>query len=282
MGHRMIYMLTLIGMIAIGLLMAVEQKINLRAQEGYDPTAVPSPTADMEQPPAGVEAVLTGTPIYLGPVIPPDVLNPISIDPTDTNIVYLIAEGTVSEDSPLSPNGTLSENTQAQIATSMDEVIAIDAQQAVDVLVVHKSAYEIARHEWTAAAFRDGMPIMLVNMYFAELAEIVDSDCGRQQALEVVNPFEGLDYDYYYANATLILSETPELEAQARESMFQTCEGSRYGAQADSRVTHGTLVSDMDFVAFTNTAVDYASMMKTARTNFQNRHLPPTAVPELP
>lgn len=202
-------------------------------------------------------------------------------DPAGYRIVYLIPSDSVSSENVLSPDNLMGEVTQALIANKWEEVLNYHADQPIQALIVHGSAYGVVDLVWVAEAWRDGMTVAGVNLPFAEFAELRDYECARQSAKTYQLPFTG---NYFFAASQLISAESAEAQAIAEEHELNKCKED-YESPVNVRIQvsyksgAGPLDTEEDVYRFTRTLLFQMGMITERKQNFENRFAEPTAVP---
>jgi len=144
--------------------------------------------------------------------------------PTNYRIVYFIAPDRVADSSFISSANLFVERSHALVASSWEEVIQLDGEAPIEVFVVHQSAYDLLDFEWTAAAARRGVVLAVVNLYFAEMVNLQNNNCGRQQAATIPeNPYIAHNVDYFMIDSFVLLTGNPLEQPLAEAVVYDTC-----------------------------------------------------------
>jgi len=205
-------------------------------------------------------------------------------DPAQYRIVYFIAPGTISDESLISPNNLLGEMLPSGIAYTWDDVVRIDRETPIDAIIIHRSAYDLVDRTWAAQALRRGVVFSVINMYYAELAQMQNDQCGMREAANYPDPFAGQGYDYFYINAFLVFAENPAEQSLVEASAFDTCVQNPQitaGVRFYSHATHRDLAVDGHVMGFVQTLMVHIDGIRGTKTSFENRNLPATLVPFL-
>lgn len=119
------------------------------------------------------------------------------------NIVYLVGSGDPFAESLLSPDGLFMQRTLAKTASSMDELLQIDAERPIDALVFDKSAQSMIDEAWLKAAAQRGMVTAGINIPIQELATMR----GEATCIEGTHTS---NQDYFFVVSLLFLTANPE------------------------------------------------------------------------
>jgi hypothetical protein len=93
-------------------------------------------------------------------------------------VVYLINEGAVSSESLVSQDSITSASKEIQVVTSWDAFVQLNDETPVDAIFVHASIASSVDQVWFQEAYRNGLPIITVDMTFGEWAELVGDQCS--------------------------------------------------------------------------------------------------------
>jgi hypothetical protein len=197
-------------------------------------------------------------------------------DPENYRIIYLVDETALAEGSLLSPTGTLGEVSKAVAATSWEAVIALDAEESIQGLIIHESAYEMVDQAWTAAAWRRGVAFAGINIGYLEYAELRGDECSRRKAETYRLPFTG---DYYFSSVQLAIATNPEQQILLDESILTLCKKNHGIPSYTGRSGgNGHLSNERDIYSFVAKIIGDIEKVKDMRYNFENR-FSPTPVP---
>jgi hypothetical protein len=65
----------------------------------------------------------------------------------------------------------------AQIASTWEQVQAIDSAEPIDALIIDASAQDMVERDWLADAYRRGVVVAAFNLYAPDLADLVADPC---------------------------------------------------------------------------------------------------------
>jgi hypothetical protein len=203
-----------------------------------------------------------------------------TVDASKYQIVYLVREGTVPDDSLQSPTNLLGRLTQADVAYSWDDVIRFNATP-IQALIVHQSAYELADRQWIADAYSRGMVLASLNLSGAQHSLLRNSECAAAKA-GAVGANEVLGANFYITTGFAIEAGNDHDFAIA-SSGHQRCEeefeGLTVGVYTSGVAEQGPLNQEQQVQAFVQTVVDQINTLSTARNKFADSVATPTSVP---
>lgn len=147
-------------LIAISLLMSAGLFVIVRAQEVPIPLPSQPETSLNQQTENPIPtAELTGNMILKG-----------------YRLIYLVADGAVPADHVVAP-AKVHEDTGAIIANNWETLLNTEAQAPLDAVIIHKSALPFVDYDWVSSAYKNGVVISLIDIYFPELPEVMGFNC---------------------------------------------------------------------------------------------------------
>ncbi len=116
-------------------------------------------------------------------------------------VVYISAEGSIADSSLLSPQ-RFSNQSGIAIAHTWDDVLRLDEQEPLQALLIHESARPFIDTTWVQAAYRRGVVIGGINLFFRDMSGIVGNYCVHANA---ESPYRDRDFFvlYYYVLTVL-------------------------------------------------------------------------------
>lgn len=202
-------------------------------------------------------------------------------DPATYNIVYLVDSKAMTDESLISPNNSLGEVMKATALSTWEDVIRYDAEQPIQALVIHESAYSTIDREWVEKAWRGGVTIATINVSFAEFAELRNYECARQKAVNYKSPFTG---DFYYMAAQIIIAKNSDEQGLVEDQILGNCNNDHgIGSYTRYKSGAGAFGREEDVYYFTAKLIGGIEAVKETKHNFDNRFSPtmvPTFVPE--
>lgn len=162
-------------------------------------------------------------------------------------VAYLIAEDSASSASLLSEESITRASSSINVVTSWDDFVALNTETPVDVVFIHDSIAPSVDQEWLQAAYRNGLPIVTLNMTFGERAELIGDHCSFAEF-----PSDGplnnkpariSGGDYYIYSYWLLQSGNAAAAVQAE---LNTCSAEGVGGYDTSTVAGMGVVSNGD------------------------------------
>lgn len=148
--------------------------------------------------------------------VTPDVLGA-----SDYNIVYLVADA-VGIDSVMAPVHLLN-TLGAQTVYSQEQLLTLsnDETNPIDALIIHYSAVSTVDREWLANAYLQGTVITGFNIWYPELAELVNDPC--------VVSIQPMPTDTPYGNSPFFVTITLQVSGEP-DDVARILEGRQKGS----------------------------------------------------
>jgi hypothetical protein len=118
-------------------------------------------------------------------------------------IAYIIGENALMPDHVVAPS-RLNEDIGASIFTTWDTFLQANTDMPFEAVILHKSALSFLDQEWISTAYRSGVVISLIDIYYPEISELLNFHCG------VDKPEEWYEKDYhitFYFNVYTVASQ---------------------------------------------------------------------------
>lgn len=201
----------------------------------------------------------------------------VNTDFADYHIVYLVQTGAETD--------TLSEAvinaTQAQPVHQWSDVSALDDTQPIQVLIVHRNAFDLADPVWIKKAYTEGMVLVTINMTHVENVTLRGAaPCRIKEAEAKSNPFTS---DFYYVSVFGVFTDNPTDQAIV-EAAHANCSTDYQGyigtIYTRGYASQGELTNATGIAAFAEDIQGAVFRVEDTRTNFASRDLPPTSIPE--
>jgi hypothetical protein len=216
----------------------------------------------------------------------------LSVDPANYNIAYIIGEDFDElDDAMTAPDGWVPKITKADVFTSWDALIEADAEETIEALIVHPSAYESADLEWTAMAARRGLVMVVLDMYTAESAALRGSACSAATASKYPDNFKadrekGYYDDYYLVMTFVIVAKDRSQQAAAETAAFDECTARppafTYGQSSQGMISLAEEERDYYLPQLASVIMIHIDGVRDMHFKAANLDLRPTQLPTMP
>lgn len=106
-------------------------------------------------------------------------------------IAYLIAEDALAPEHVVAPD-RVSEDLGAVVFNAWDDFLQTHEEVPFQAVIIHQSALPIVEYKWVSAAYRTGIVISVIDIYYPELSELMGFNCGTHP-----DPDDWYEKDYY-------------------------------------------------------------------------------------
>lgn len=135
--------------------------------------------------------------------------------PPDFHIVYLLTDPSAVEQSRLA-SSQLSKVLAARLATSWEEITALNRERPIEAVIIHESAVPLLDGDWLAKAYREGVVIATFNVDVQTLESILNTS-GLAEEGFVSKPYPA-DFSIVVSRLALGKKEDVELVNEALDS----------------------------------------------------------------
>jgi hypothetical protein len=94
---------------------------------------------------------------------------------SDWRIAFLVTEGELPDDYVVTPQriaDSLGDGLVAEV-NDWDTFLELEAEKPFDALIIHESALPFVDNAWTQDAYRRGVVMVVINIYYPELADLL-------------------------------------------------------------------------------------------------------------
>jgi hypothetical protein len=173
---------------------------------------------------------------------------------TDWRIAFIVAEGELADDYVVTPQ-KIAEYLGDEVVTEIndwDTFLELDAEKPFDALIIHKLALSFLDNEWTQDAYRRGIVMAVINIYYPELADLI-FPCKSKDELPDPDDWypEGHDFQMNF-HLSFALFDKSEREAVLRqlEDCVPLKEIDISGVNFGTRITGESLEEHGDYYGF--------------------------------
>jgi hypothetical protein len=174
----------------------------------------------------------------------------ISADLSNYRVAYLAQENSIAADNLVA--------TGVELASTWEEAMSLDASAPLQAIVIHSSAVGSVDSEWVHAAYRRGVIVVGVDLFFPELSALTGDNCTLRHgiATNTANTHSG-DYFvlYYYHLQPVNEADREAINAAKLQNCLEPANSGfvgEHGYQLQEGFMQGTLDD-----AFTRTLAFY-------------------------
>lgn len=181
---------------------------------------------------------------------------------SDWHIAFIVAEDELADDYVVTPQKiaeSLGDDIVAEI-NDWETFLELDAEKPFDALIIHESALSFVDNQWTQDAYRRGIVMVVINVYYPELADLIFPCKSKDEPSDPVDWYpEGHDYFMQFHLSFALVDKT---EREKVMKQLEDCvpvknihlTGGAYGTRgtAESLEEHG---SDYGFSMLLTTLV---------------------------
>lgn len=164
---------------------------------------------------------------------------------SDYSVVYLVSDTELADTDMLSAASVDKNTDELDVVTTWAEFVSVQNASSIDAVLIHASAFNIVDKDWLQNAYRQGLPVVTINMSYSQRADLLGDSCTFANASSD-NPFS--DGNFFVASYWILHPQSETDRDNLARMYLETCDAKAEDLYAHSLSSSRRLgpIADLD------------------------------------